>query len=97
MRSRYTAYVLQDERYLRQSWYISTRPSSGLLSDNDAIKWLSLDVMSHHEDGTDGTVEFVARFKVQGRAQKLHEVSRFIREDGRWFYLDGSFPNPQKK
>ncbi len=38
------------------------------------------------------TVEFVARYKVNGRAHRLHEVSRFVLEDGRWFYLDGSFP-----
>ena len=97
MRSRYTAYTLQNEGYLRQTWYTTTRPASGLLSENDAIKWLSLDVLNHQENGTDGTVEFVARYKVRGRAHKLHEISRFVREDGRWFYLDGSFPNPQEK
>ena len=97
MRSRYTAYVHLNEHYLRQTWYITTRPASGFLSESDAIKWLSLNVVHHHEDGADGTVEFVARYKVQGRANKLHEVSRFVREDGRWFYLDGSFPQPDKK
>ena len=96
MRSRYTAYVLQHERYLRQTWYLSTRPASGFLSENDAIKWLSLDILRHHEAGSDGTVEFIARYKVRGRAHKLHETSRFVREDGRWFYLDGSFPQPVK-
>ena len=44
------------------------------------------------DDPDRDTVEFVARYKVNGRAQRLHEVSRFVREDGRWFYLDGSFP-----
>ncbi|MBS0554808.1 MAG: hypothetical protein JSS47_20145, partial [Proteobacteria bacterium] len=33
--------------------------------------------------------EFVARFRVGGRAQRLHETSRFVREDGRWYYVDG--------
>jgi len=43
--------------------------------------------------GTDeATVEFVARSKSAGRAQRLHEVSRFVKEDGRWFYIDGVFP-----
>ncbi|NMM26743.1 MAG: hypothetical protein HHJ12_05485 [Glaciimonas sp.] len=36
-------------------------------------------------------VEFVARYKIGGRAHRLHEVSRFVREQGRWFYLDGNF------
>jgi SEC-C motif-containing protein len=31
----------------------------------------------------------VARSKLGGRAQRLHETSRFVREDGRWFYVDG--------
>jgi SEC-C motif-containing protein len=42
--------------------------------------------------GDTATVEFVARFKVGGQpAVRLHEVSRFVREDGRWFYVDGTF------
>jgi SEC-C motif-containing protein len=34
-------------------------------------------------------VEFVAHHKVNGRAGRLHERSRFVREGGAWFYLDG--------
>ena len=97
MRSRYTAFVLENEAYLKQSWFESTRPSGRLIDETHAIKWLSLDILHHHEDAHDGTIEFVARFKVQGRAQKLHEISRFIREDGRWFYLDGHFPESPKR
>jgi SEC-C motif-containing protein len=39
--------------------------------------------------GDAGVVEFVARSKLGGRAHRLHERSRFVREHGRWFYLDG--------
>ena len=97
MRSRYSAYVLRDEKYLQATWFSSTRPSARLLDDDEHIKWLSLEIRSHHtESDQDATVEFVARYKVQGRAQKLHEISRFVRVDGRWFYLDGSFPEQKK-
>jgi SEC-C motif-containing protein len=95
MRSRYTAFVLRDEAYLRASWHPDTCPDGPLCEDG--IKWLGLELLRHQEDG-DGrraTVEFVARYKVNGRAQRLHEVSRFVRDGepgGRWRYLDGSFP-----
>ena len=42
--------------------------------------------------GEEATVEFVARCKIGGRAHRLHEVSRFVRGEGRWYYVDGSFP-----
>jgi len=92
MRSRYSAYALRDESYLQTTWYGSTRPVSRLLDENDNIKWLSLEIKAHEQEGSSASVEFVARFKDQGRAQRLHEISRFVYEDGRWFYLDGSFP-----
>jgi len=40
-------------------------------------------------DADHATVEFVARSKLSGRAHRLHEISRFVREDGRWYYVDG--------
>jgi SEC-C motif domain protein len=107
MRSRYTAYVLRDEAYLRATWHPDTRPDEPILAENEKIQWLGLEVKSalrlrqrkaELPDNPDSdTVEFVARFKIGGRAQRLHEVSRFVREPGpdgapRWFYLDGSFP-----
>jgi SEC-C motif-containing protein len=48
-------------------------------------------------DPDHASVEFVARYKVKGRAHRLHEVSRFVREGGRWFYVDGSFPEPGQR
>ena len=92
MRSRYSAFVLGDEAYLRASWSAATCPD-GPLCEAD-IKWLGLTLLDHQEDG-DGrhaTVEFVARYKVSGRAQRLHERSRFVKEQGRWCYVGGSFP-----
>lgn len=113
MRSRYTAYGLRNEPYLLATWHASTRPTEPIMSDEEKLQWLGLEVKSAlrlrqrkveiaevataQPAGADrDTVEFVARFKVNGRAQRLHEISNFVREpaDGgpRWFYVDGSFP-----
>lgn len=92
MRSRYTAYTLGDEDYVRATWYARTLPDGPLVSSEPGMKWLGLEVRRHAAAGDEGTVEFVARYRVGGRAQRMHEVSRFVREEGRWYYLDGSFP-----
>jgi SEC-C motif-containing protein len=90
MRSRYTAYTLLREDYVLATWHTSTRPASLELAADAATKWIGLDVKRHEQqDSEHAIVEFVARYKVNGRAHRLHEVSRFVREDGRWFYLDG--------
>ncbi len=108
MRSRYTAYAQRNEAYLRATWHPGTRPDAPVIDENEKIQWLGLEVKSALRlrqrkadlpDNPDSdTVEFVARFKIGGRAHRLHEVSRFVREPDaeggapRWFYLDGSFP-----
>lgn len=89
MRSRYCAYVLGLEAYLLATWHSSTRPASLDLQDAPAPKWLGLTILR----ATENQVEFVARYKVNGRAHKLHELSDFLREDGRWTYVAGTFPD----
>lgn len=90
MRSRYSAYVLQREEYLLATWHASTRPAQLGLADEVPTKWLGLEVKRHEQqDENRAIVEFVARYKVSGRAYRLHEVSRFLRENGRWFYQAG--------
>lgn len=89
MRSRYTAYVLSLTDYLLATWHPTTRPASMEASDA-SLRWLGLDVRAHTViDADHATVAFVARSKVGGRAHRLHEVSRFVREGGRWYYVDG--------
>ena len=90
MRSRYVAYVLGLEPYLLATWHPDTRPRSLDLDAEPATKWLGLEVKRHALTGQDSAiVEFVARYKIAGRAHRLHEISRFMRQAGRWFYLDG--------
>jgi SEC-C motif-containing protein len=92
MRSRYSAYVLGREDYLLASWHASTRPAAlGLAAQQPAPTWLGLQLRAQHADDDDhARVEFVARYRLGGgRAQRQHEISRFVHERGRWYYLDG--------
>lgn len=90
MRSRYSAYVLGLADYLLATWHASTRPAALALDEEPKPKWLGLEVKRHAATGPDSAlVEFVARYRVGGRGQRLHEVSRFRREAGRWYYVDG--------
>ncbi|MBN9475186.1 MAG: hypothetical protein ABS43_12630 [Bordetella sp. SCN 67-23] len=92
MRSRYSAYVLGRHDYVLATWHPSTRPPA-LEPDPPGLKWLGLEVRaSAQADADHATVEFVARSRLAGRAQRMHENSRFVREGGRWYYLDGTFP-----
>lgn len=103
MRSRYSAYVLQRKDYLLATWHPDTRPAR-IDEDNDGevgsegnvgagtppTRWLGLTVKRHQQQDADhATVEFVARYRVGGRGHRLHETSHFVREGGRWYYLDG--------
>ena len=89
MRSRYSAFVLDIADYLLATWHPSTRPAR-IEPNPTGLKWLGLELRHHAlQDADHATVEFVARSKLAGRAQRLHETSRFEREGGRWFYLDG--------
>ena len=91
MRSRYSAYVLKLEDHLLATWHPDIRPAMLDLADDDT-KWLGLEIKRQQESGDTAVVEFVARYQVAGRAHRLHEISRFVREDERWFYVDGEFP-----
>jgi SEC-C motif-containing protein len=88
MRSRYSAYVLKQAGYLRDTWHPSTRPS--VLDFDPAQRWLGLQVLQHTvHDADHATVAFIARWRQAGRPGQMAETSRFVRENGRWFYLDG--------
>jgi SEC-C motif-containing protein len=93
MRSRYSAYVLGETGYLRATWAPQTCPENvdADPAAPDAPRWLGLQIKRFAAiDDTHAEVEFVARYKVGGRAHRLHESSRFVRgDDMRWRYVDG--------
>ena len=97
MRSRYSAYVLCNEPYLLATWHPTTRPDS--IPFDPAQKWLGLTVLDAKSTGElSAEVEFIARSRVSNAAAfRLHERSRFVRENGRWLYVDGDFVTPEQR
>ena len=94
MRSRYSAYAFALDDYFLKTWHPTTRPASLNLAEDIATKWLGLQIQrAENSDANNAIVEFVARYKICGKAERLHEVSRFQKIDQQWFYLDGQFPN----
>lgn len=91
MRSRYSAFAVGDDAYLLATWAPQTRPDSAGPGDE---QWRRLDIHRTERGGpfdTTGVVEFTAyyRYPATGERGSLHETSRFVREDGRWYYVDG--------
>lgn len=88
MRSRYSAFVLGHQGYLLATWHPDTRPAT--LELDAHAQWLGLQVRDYQAlDDDHAEVEFVARYRLGGKAVRLHECSRFVREAGVWFYVDG--------
>ena len=91
MRSRYTAYVLDLEAYLLKTWADETRPIALNLNVDKSTKWLGLQIKRAEKTSeTIAIVEFIARYKINGKAEKLHEISQFVRVEDCWFYLNGT-------
>jgi SEC-C motif-containing protein len=88
MRARFSAYAVHNEVYLLASWHGATRPAH--VEFDPALRWVRLDVLGTEEGGlldVAGIVEFAAHYEEAGHEGTLHEVSRFVREDGQWFYV----------
>ena len=98
MRSRYTAYCLREAAYLLKTWHPRTRPET-LDFSGDATEWTGLAIVRQDAGGAEaaqGVVEFVATYRQDGVLRRMHESSRFVKEDGAWIYLDGTvFPEPK--
>ncbi|MFM8918559.1 MAG: YchJ family protein [Limnohabitans sp.] len=91
MRSRYTAFVLENQAYLQRTWHADHRPET--LDFEDGAKWLGLEIKDFVDTGVEdghatAQVEFVARVRVAGKAHRLHERSRFVCEQGQWLYVE---------
>ncbi|MFJ2867561.1 YchJ family protein [Kitasatospora sp. NPDC087314] len=89
MRSRFSAFVAQDEAYLLRTWHPDTRPTE--VDFDPALRWTGLEVVATTEGGAfhaEGTVAFRAHW-TEGREEGvLTEHSRFVRYEGAWVYLD---------
>ena len=93
MRSRYSAFVLERGDYLKKTWLDATCPSD--LNFEPNVKWLGLEVRAHKlTSPTQAEVEFVALSRLKGQPNRLHELSRFVKDNGRWFYVDGILREP---
>jgi len=94
MRSRFAAFRDGDAQWLRDTWHPTTRPTTLDLDDNP--RWRALQIVEVIDGGPDddtAIVEFRATYLgANGEVGVLHERSRFVREDGCWFYLDGTTP-----
>lgn len=77
------------EAYLLATWDATTRPASLNFDAEPPLNWIDLTIKRHEQSNDHAIVEFVARYKIGGRAYRLHETSRFVRKDDRWFYIDG--------
>lgn len=91
MRSRYSAFAVGDAGYLRETWHPRTRPKTIDLSGQAAEEWTRLEILSTSGGSAfhvEGTVEFRAHYRAGGKEHTQYEHSTFVREDGRWFYVD---------
>jgi len=91
MRSRYAAFATGDAAYVRETWHPGKRPDD--VSLDPGIRWTGLEVLAVEAGGPGdarGVVEFRAHWREAGRPGVLHERSRFVRQSGRWWYLDGA-------
>jgi SEC-C motif-containing protein len=91
MRSRYTAYALRDGAYLQATWDATKRPESIDFS-RENIEWLRLEITETKKGGlkdSKGLVTFKAYYRQDGEEHVMNEISRFTKQGGRWFYLDG--------
>jgi len=90
MRSRFSAFKLQHNQWLAQSWDDSTKPAN--VNFENGLTWLDLNILNTStEDGRHSTVEFEARYIKTGKVDAIHENSRFIQRDNHWFYVDGDY------
>ncbi|MFF1832646.1 YchJ family protein [Streptomyces sp. NPDC058231] len=92
MRSRYTAFVVQDAAYLLRTWHPDTRPP--VIDFDPGMRWVRLEILDTTDGSafhTTGTVTFRAHYTDSGRPGSLHEQSRFVRHEGGWVYATAVF------
>jgi SEC-C motif-containing protein len=92
MRSRYTAFCLKDMAYLLKSLHPTRRADFDIESNSkwaEQAQFKELKVLRSWEKGAEGFVEFEAHFQLGGQSHVHKEASRFRRENGVWYFVDG--------
>ncbi|UYZ83333.1 hypothetical protein MTZ49_12105 [Entomomonas sp. E2T0] len=91
MRSRYSAYVLKLTAYINNTWHKSTRPNIATLENDQSIQWIKLIINKAWDsnNANEAFVDFDAFYEANGKLERMHEVSRFIYSEQKWFYIDG--------
>ncbi|WP_031434211.1 YchJ family protein [Methylomarinum vadi] len=92
MRSRFTAYAQHNEAYLLATWDSNKRPDTIDFSKEDNVEWTRLEIVGKKKGGekdSKGIVEFKAYYLMDGEEYAMHEISRFVKKEGKWLYLDG--------
>lgn len=100
MRSRYTAFTQARVDYLKKT--MRGKPLENFDEANTAlwakqVKWINLKVIDSYLDENCGYVEFIASYLEQGKKSAIHELSKFQRFDGQWFYIEGKKPIKKPK
>ncbi len=88
MRARYTAYVKVAPDFLKNSLAPEARgdfKESDVREWSKSSEWLGLDILKAEGN----TVEFVAKYKTQGKVLEHHEVSTFRKSGDAWYFVDG--------
>ena len=96
MRSRYVAYTQRNDDYILKTWHESTRPEDEKPTDSHA-RWIGLTILRTEgglENDSEGLVEFRARCRIKEQAGGIDEASQSIKENGKWYYVDGSAIQP---
>lgn len=92
MRSRFSAYVLENYKYILATYAPAQAKELSIKALRDSAantRWLQLEILKSSETSDEGSVEFVATYHVDNEFFEMHELSSFIKEDGRWFYTTG--------
>jgi len=87
MRSRYSAYTLEDRDYLLESWHLDYRPAQ--LSFDRGVRWMGLEIIASEQHAVKAMVEFEASLLRQGEVSAMRERSDFVLQQGRWLYTQG--------
>ena len=96
MRARYSAYVKQEIDYIVDTHDPERLHRLDRKATEDwaaEAEWLGLEILRSEAGADEGVVEFVAKFRQDGVDYDHHEVSNFVKKDGKWFFSDGYTPS----